>query len=210
MTMFDHEKLDSVKLQTEPFEYLIVPGFLSRESCSRVNQDFPHVAGGGSFPLASLNYGTAFKEFSTELLSTEMRTRFGNKFGMDLTGKPPTLTVRGMTRHKDGQVHVDSVTKLITVLIYLNDTWESDGGRLRLLRSKDINDVIAEVPPDAGTLVAFRCRDNAWHGHLPFVGERRSIQLNWVVDEVAARNSAWRHRLSSFVKRLGTFTTSQQ
>ncbi|MFN8453038.1 MAG: 2OG-Fe(II) oxygenase, partial [Anaerolineae bacterium] len=74
---------------------------------------------------------------------------------------------------------------------------------LRLLRSPDdIEDVIAEIPPESGTLVAFRCRENAWHGHKPFDGIRRSVQLNWVVDEAAAKRSERRHGWSSLLKRL--------
>ena len=35
--------------------------------------------------------------------------------------------------------------------------------------------------------MAFRGRDTAQHGHLPYDRERRSIQLNWVVDDAAAQ-----------------------
>ena len=48
----------------------------------------------------------------------------------------------------------------------------------------------------------FRCRENAWHGHKQFVGERRSIQLNWVVSDAAVRRSQFVHGISSFLKRL--------
>ncbi len=66
------------------------------------------------------------------------------------------------------------MTKLITVLIYMNGKWESPVGRLRLLRSPDnLNDVVAEVPPDEGTLLVFRNRPNAWHG---FEALRRPAQ----------------------------------
>ncbi len=202
MSMLRYDALEATPLVTDPFEYMVIPGFLSPEACERINQDFPKIDQGGSFPTESLEFGPGFAEFRSELISTGCRDAFGKKFQMDLTGKPPTLTVRGMTRQKDGQVHLDSVTKLVTVLIYLNGGWGADGGRLRLLRSKNIDDVITEVPPEAGTLIAFRCRDNAWHGHKPFVGERRSIQLNWVVGESAARNTIWRHRISAFMKKV--------
>ena len=43
-----------------------------------------------------------------------------------------------------------------------DDGWEADGGRLRLLRRPDdLNDMIAEVPPTAGTLIAFRRSDRS-------------------------------------------------
>src|SRR6185437_9471911 len=55
----------------------------------------------------------------------------------------------------------------------MNGKWEAPGGRLRLLRSPDnLHDVIAEVPPDEGTLLVFENKPNAWHGFEAFDGER--------------------------------------
>ena len=89
--------------------------------------------------------------------------------------------MRARARARDGQIHLDSKSKLVTVLIYMNGKWEADGGRLRLLNSPDnLDDMAMEVPPARGTLLAFLNTGNAWHGHKPFEGERRVIQLNWV------------------------------
>ena len=35
------------------------------------------------------------------------------------------VTARGQSAARDGQIHTDSRTKLITVLIYMNNSWES-------------------------------------------------------------------------------------
>jgi Rps23 Pro-64 3,4-dihydroxylase Tpa1-like proline 4-hydroxylase len=113
------------------------------------------------------------------------------------------ITVRGHTDKTDGRIHTDSLTKIITVLVYLNETWDEGGGRLRLLRSgTDLEDYIDEVPPRFGTLLAFRRSNNSWHGHKPFVGERRTIQLNWVLDEGVKQREQKRHGFSAFIKRL--------
>jgi len=57
------------------------------------------------------------------------------------------ITVRGhCSKEKDGKIHTDSKTKIITVLLYMNPTWETVGGQLRLLKSpNDIDDMILEV-----------------------------------------------------------------
>src|SRR5579859_7380463 len=69
----------------------------------------------------------------------------------DLAGRPTTTTVRGQCSPKDGKIHTDSLSKIITVLLYMNPGWEQAGGRLRLLRSgNDLEDMIAEVPPLEG------------------------------------------------------------
>jgi SM-20-related protein len=113
------------------------------------------------------------------------------------------VTVRGQCRASDGQIHTDSKTKLVTILIYMNGKWENPGGRLRLLRSPDnLNDAFAEVPPDQGTLLAFLNTPNAWHGHESFEGPRRAIQLNWVRDQGVVWYEQNRHKLSAFFKRL--------
>lgn len=203
MSFFRFDALAETPLVTEPFEHLVLPNFVTPEGLEAIGRDFPEIDQGGSFPLDSLSYGPGFQQMSEELLGTGTRNAFAAKFGMDLTGRPATLTVRGQTREKDGRVHTDGASKLITVLVYLNSSWGADGGRLRLLNSNNIDDYFTEVPPQAGTLIAFRCRDNAWHGHKPFVGERRSIQLNWVMHEAAARNNIWRHRVSAVFKKAG-------
>jgi len=111
--------------------------------------------------------------------------------------------LRGQSRAKDGRIHTDSRTKLITALIYLNDGWDSQGGRLRLLRGPDdISDYALEVPPERGTLLAFRCTDNAYHGHTPYIGRRLSVQLNWLTDAGVLKRELARHSVSAWSKRL--------
>jgi Rps23 Pro-64 3,4-dihydroxylase Tpa1-like proline 4-hydroxylase len=132
-----------------------------------------------------------------------MWSAFEEKFGMDLSGRPTMITVRGRCWEHDGHIHTDAASKLITILIYMNPAWEDSGGRLRLLRSAhDIDDVITEVPPVAGTLLAFRRADNSFHGHKLFVGPRRVIQFNWVTNEGVVRRELRRHRFSALMKSL--------
>jgi Rps23 Pro-64 3,4-dihydroxylase Tpa1-like proline 4-hydroxylase len=113
------------------------------------------------------------------------------------------FTVRSRCWERDGFIHTDSASKLITVLIYMNPNWEGVGGRLRLLRSgTDLDDFVVEVPPEAGTLICFRRSDNSWHGHKPFIGPRRAIQMNWVISHNVVHYETTRHRISAVVKRI--------
>lgn len=197
------EALKAAPLAKEPFPYLIVPGFVRAEAMEAIEADYPKVEVPGSLPLPTLDYGPKFKQFMDDIQGPEMTAAISSKFGVDLKGRPTMVTVRGQCRASDGQIHTDSKTKLITVLIYMNGTWEKPGGRLRLLRSpNNLKDAFAEVPPDQGTLLVFKNQPNAWHGHEAFEGERRAIQLNWVRDAGVVRREKIRHSLSAFFKRL--------
>lgn len=190
----------------DPFDHVIVPGFIRPDALAAVNADYPVVDKPGSFPTRELSYGPAFQALLDEIQGPAMTAAFAAKFDMDLTGHPTMVTARGRARAQDGQIHTDSVTKLITVLIYMNPSWERPEGRLRLLRGPEtLDNPVAEVPPMEGTLLAFRNGPTAWHGHTSFEGPRRVIQLNWVRDEGVVRREQFRHALSAKVKRLNPF-----
>ncbi len=189
----------------EPFPYVIVPGFLRPDARTELAEAFPEIREAGSFPVGDLELGPRFREFLGELEGSGFRAAIERAFDIDLTGRPTMVTVRGHARARDGRIHNDSRSKLITVLIYMNEAWEAEGGRLRLLRSPDnLDDVVAEVPPQAGTLLAFRVTENSWHGHLPVEGPRRVVQLNWVESAAVVRRERARHGLSARVKRLAS------
>jgi len=170
---------------------------------STIHNDYPEVDRPGSFPLGEVSYGSAFATLVEQMRSDEFRNAFEEKFSIDLTNRPDMITVRGRCSEKDGKIHTDSETKIITILIYMNPGWESAGGRLRLLRSgNNLDDMILEVPPTEGTLLAFRRSNNSWHGHKPFSGPRRVIQFNWVTSEAVVRREQNRHRFSAWMKKL--------
>ncbi len=187
-------------LQRDPFDYVIVANVLKREILSSVQNDFPRINDPGSYPLSELRYGATFGALIKELRGRRMREAFEDKFSLNLEPYPTVVTVRGHCGPNDGRIHTDLPGKVLTVLLYLNPSWQSTGGRLRLLRSAtDLNEVAAEVPPLEGTLLAFRRCDHSWHGHQPFTGPRRVIQVNWVT-----RRHLWalrREELSSRVLR---------
>ena len=197
------DQFRTTPLVRQPFEHLIVPRLISPQSLAEINDDYPKISTSGSFPVDQLVFGPAFQALLDELNSDEFREAFEQKFVLDLSGRPTITTVRGRCGPSDGKVHTDSATKIITVLIYMNESWDQPGGRLRLLRSsQDLNDLIVEVPPIAGTLLAFKRSNNSWHGHESFVGERRVIQFNWLTSQGNRQIAMLRHHTSASFKRL--------
>jgi hypothetical protein len=206
MDAIDLAAFRAAVLTRQPFAYLVVPGFIKPAARAAINADFPHIEAPGSFPATELRYGPAFAALLQALTGAEVRAAFEDKFQISLKNRPTMITVRGRCGTRDGQIHTDAETKIITALVYLNPSWEEQGGRLRLLRSDhDLDDLLLEVPPMEGTLLAFRRNDCSFHGHKPFIGPRRVIQLNWVTSRLVKHSELMRHRLSAWMKKLQTW-----
>jgi hypothetical protein len=203
MTNLNLAAIEQAPLAHEPFDHIVVPGAIDAAAMAAINDDFPRIDTPGSHPVSTLDYGPAFRAFLATLNDRPFARAVGAKLGMALEDKPVMITVRGQCRQSDGKIHIDSSGKLVTVLIYMNNAWEASGGQLRLLRNDhDIEDYAVELPPATGTLLAFPCTPNSWHGHLPFEGERRAIQLNWVRSRRYKWREQTRHAISATLKKL--------
>jgi len=203
--------LRAAPLNRDPFDFVVVEEFVRRAAVASLVADFPQIRGHGSYPVESLEYGSAFAQLVAALTGAELRRAIEEKFGIDLGDRPTLLTVRGRSDGKDGRIHTDTATKIITLLLYMNPVWERAEGRLRLLRGpRDLEDYAVEVAPLAGTMLAFRRSERSFHGHHPHVGERRSLQLNWVTDGAVVRRELGRHRWSARLKALNPFGASSR
>jgi SM-20-related protein len=202
MPYFDYTALDAVALNHDPFDYLVVPGFITPEGLAAANRDYPEIGTAGNQDLESLHYGPGFRRLIEELNTSVFMQRIAAKFGLDLEDAITTITVRKFCEASDGNIHTDHWSKLITVLLYFNTDWADAGGQLRLLRSAtDIEDYAAEVAPIGGTLLAFRRSGHSWHGHKQFVGERRMLQMNFVNSSRMARYTQQIDRFSTRVMK---------
>jgi SM-20-related protein len=203
MSLLDMETLVATPLSADPYDHVIVRDFVRPDAAAAIGADYPKVGRAGSFALDDVTVEGAFRDLIDELNGPAFRKAVEDKFKIDLGGRATTFTVRGMCGPADGDIHTDSKTKIITVLLYLNPDWAPDGGRLRILRNgQDLEAVATEVPPDFGSLLVFRRSDNSWHGHKRFLGERRVVQMNWVTSDRVAAWQMFRHRISAAVKRL--------
>jgi hypothetical protein len=202
--------LDAIKrteVTREPFQFFSTPGVLSAVDLAAIRADFPDIREPGIFPLSELSYGPVFARLISEIISSGFEDIIAEHFGIELSNKPLMITVRGRAQEKDGRIHTDSKLKLVTCLLYLNDLWDESGGRLRLLRKPDdIEDFIAEIPPSGGTLVSFLRSENSWHGHKPYLGERRYVMFNWMTSQMALDREYGRHRFSAKMKQLNPFS----
>ncbi len=197
------QALGEASVQHDPCDYIVVPNFVRRDMLAAVNRDYPAITEPGNMPPEELTYGPVFAEMLDELRSLSLKEAIARKFAIDLEGFPLQITVRKYSAAADGNVHNDSKLKVITALIYFNEDWPHDGGRLRLVRDPgNIDDYGAEVEPSGGALLAFKRSEHSYHGFKPCVGERRSLQMYYVRPKRAATIDAKSIGLKKRLKRL--------
>lgn len=208
--MLDFEAFRQTPLNTAPYDYLVVENFIQPDCFGGISADFPVIDGTGSYPPDTLDIQGQFAGLLEQLDGKEFRDMVSEKFNIALDGLPTIFTVRGRCDKKNGKIHRDSESKIITVLLYLNDAdWQADGGRLRILNSADdLTDMVEEINPNGGTLLVFRRSENSWHGHEPFEGVRRAVQMNWVTGQDVVEHELRRHRLSAFIKNINPFRSA--
>jgi len=199
-------KLDALKnaeVASTPYPYFVVENALADSEVQAVIQDFPKIEQGGSFNIEDVEIKPNFDRFLKSLDTPEFRQILTDKFDVNVMEHPMMITLRGYSRQKDGRIHSDSKSKLFTVLIYLNESWDAPNGRLRILNDdKDINNYVTEINAGPGSLVAFKVTDNGWHGYIPYEGQRQSIQINFLTSEKANAKHKFFHGLSAKVKKI--------
>lgn len=204
--ILDLQKLHQAEINADYFPYCQVDCVINKDFIRDIVNEFPEITMRGSIPSHRLVYGSTFKQLIEELHHESLRDLIAEKFSIDLSNSHPMLTVRGRTEMKDGRIHTDTPSKLITVLLYLNESWVEQTGNLRLLKNKDsLENYFEEISPTFGKLLVFKVTDNCWHGHHPFEGKRNTLQLNYVTSQKIVNTEMKRHSFSYTLKKLTGF-----
>jgi SM-20-related protein len=197
------DALRAAPVSTEPYTYLFGEGVVKREALDPIAATFPNFRNSGFHPLDDVEVKGAFGDLIDDVQSDEFVGVLSEKFGYDYRPLPQLITVRKVSAAHEGRIHCDGEKKIMSFLVYLNDAWDSPEGRFRVLyNDKDFTKYAAEVPPVSGAFVAFKRADHSWHGHTPFVGERRVVQVAFLRDQAAVDRKKGTHKLSSFFKNL--------
>jgi SM-20-related protein len=203
MAGLDWDVIERAALVRDPFDHIALPQVLLPACAAAIPGEFPAIRSPGSFSLADAPPGPVLAALIEDLLSDRFRAAMARLFDVDLEDRPAVVTLRGQCSGRDGRIHIDSRTKVLSLLIYLNEDWRGGEGQLRLLSSQHGFDTApVEIPASLGSMVAFRRSDQSWHGHSPFVGQRRALQFNYLQNARASVVGQLRHRLSAFTKQL--------
>ncbi|MFI4962344.1 MAG: 2OG-Fe(II) oxygenase [Legionellales bacterium] len=201
--ILDLDALRDAPINSEYFPYCQVDCFIKKEVLLKVLKDFPEINIRGSIPAHRLALGPYFQKLIDELHHADLKSLITEKFSLDLSESSTLLTVRGQTTLRDGYIHTDTPSKLVTFLLYLNEDWIENTGNLRLLRdNSSLDNYFEEIIPTAGKLLVFQVTDNCWHGHYPFVGKRHTIQMNYVTHQKVVDKELRKHSRSYTIKKL--------
>ena len=181
-SVLNPEAVRQAPLSREPYSFFLGSGVLKEDAIPDLKRDFPDITKPGYLTINEVDLKGRFKALVDELESEEFTEELSKKFGKDLHPYPRLTTIRKLSQAKDGRIHTDGPSKVMTLLVYMNDEWDTGGsGRLRVLYDeKNFEPYAAEVPPTMGTVFAFLRSDDSWHGHQPFAGERKVVQVAWV------------------------------
>lgn len=206
--LFDAALLDRADtvVNVQPFRFLIAHQQLPPPSAKALERDFPKYSSAGFFPYEEKDCGPSINELVRELTDPAVASKVGAKLGIDNLGQYPTLvTLCRSLNKRHGTIHTDSKSKVATALLYLMESWpDTSDGCFRFLNSIDnIDDTaVPEIKPLYGNFVVFKRADNSFHGHLPYEGERRVIQVAWLTSEEEKLRKTQRGKLSRLFKKL--------
>ncbi|MBA2126088.1 hypothetical protein DLM45_07615 [Hyphomicrobium methylovorum] len=211
-TQFSCINIDGLKAARTgraPYNFLVGDNFIQSQAVDPLKADYPAIKEPGFFTETDIGdklHGV-FAKLLADLKSPEVSKIVSEKLDIDLVDKPKMITIRKISQAKDGRIHTDGEAKIATMLTYLNDNWDGTGaGCLRVLNGeKDFEDYVEQISPLTGTVFAFRRSDQSWHGHTPFVGERRVVQMTWLRSEADVARKEKRGALSHSLKKIFRF-----
>ncbi|PSC04735.1 proline hydroxylase [Alsobacter soli] len=202
--IINKDAVRAAPVSREPYSFFLASDVLNHGKVAQLREEFPNITKPGFLTVDDVEVKGAFKQLIDELEGPELTALLSEKFGIDLSPYPRLTTIRKISQAKDGRIHTDGPSKVMTLLVYMNDAWDDGGaGRLRVLRGPDsFDDMVLEVPPTMGTMFAFLRADNSWHGHPPFAGERRVVQVAWVKDAEELERKKKRNSMAKLFKGI--------
>lgn len=190
-------KLSNTQLQNKPYKWAMVDRMFLYEYISEIVDAYPlkyfkTVKGydgekGYEYEVYSLihmgakkvthpdSLSNAWLRFAQDLLSTDYRKAVSKLIGIDVTNAPMEANLFHFGPGAWLGPHQDLKDKIVTHVFYFNENWEeADGGCLRILGAKNMEDIVAKIPPNIGNSSILVRSENSWHA-VEKVAENSSI-----------------------------------
>jgi SM-20-related protein len=184
--MIDLNRISQQHLETEPYEWAVIDGLFSSLDAADLAATFPRdhfkrlsdYGGEKDFEYearALIGMGEqsisrpeelsgSWRALANDFLSPDYRTALSSLIGVDLSTAPLEVNVFHYPPGGSLGAHPDLRDKIVTHILYFNQTWnDEDGGCLTILSSPDPADIVRTVSPVAGNSAVVVRSDDSWH-----------------------------------------------
>jgi len=184
--MIEVHRIAEGHLQTEPFRWANIDGLFQPNDAARLAQTYPFdhyklvkgyggekdyeyearalIAMGSDTIAHEAHLSDEWRRLAADFLSREYRSALSALTGRDLSDLPLEVNIFHYGPGASLGAHADLPDKVVTHVLYFNDTWDPDnGGCLSILREKDESTVVAQIPPVVGNSVVLVRSDDSWH-----------------------------------------------
>jgi SM-20-related protein len=184
--MIDLNRISRAHLETEPYRWAAIDGLFSPEDAAALAATFPSdhfkrlaqydgqkdfdyeirclIRMGERSASRPRYLSSAWRVLANALVSPDYRAALSSLTGLDLSTARLEVNVFHYPPGGSHGAHPDHRDKIVTHVIYFNDSWnDDDGGCLTILRSSDPQDIARTVSPLVGNSAVLVRSDNSWH-----------------------------------------------
>ena len=202
--VIEFSRIERGTLATRPYEWAFIDGLFSPEHAAALSASFPRdsfktvrgydgekgyayearalVPMGASAPAHGDGLSPAWRRLANDLVSADYRRALSRLLKRDLDALPMEANVFRYPPRAWLGPHVDLKDKLITHVFYFNDAWSiGQGGCLNVLRSPDMADAAAEIPPLVGHSALLVRSEHSWHAVSRVADECSHSRLSMTV-----------------------------
>jgi hypothetical protein len=202
--VIDLARIERGTLATQPYEWAFIDSLFSPANAAALSASFPrdgyktvkgydgekgyayearaliHMGAGAPAHVAGLS--AVWRQLAEDLLAPGYRAALTRLLRRDLGSLPMEVNVFRYPPRAWLGPHVDLKDKLITHVFYFNEVWhEGQGGCLNVLRSPDMADSAATVPPLVGHSALLVRSEHSWHAVSPVVDDCSQSRLSMTV-----------------------------
>lgn len=214
--MIDLNKLTAHRLQTVPFSWTQIGALYTPDDAKALAETYPHdhfktvsgyggakdyeyearqlIAMGSHEVVNPQALSPQWLALAHSLCSPQYRQALSALTGVDVTEVPMEANLFHYGPGANLGPHPDLDDKLVTHILYFNQTWDpADGGCLQILGSARPTDIVAQVTPEVGNSAILVRADNSWHAVSRVVegcrSSRRSVTVTFY--RPGATSSMW-------------------
>ena len=156
MELIDLTAVRNAERSSDPYNYVLASNLLKQDRIDELRRDFPAIDKPGYLTVDEVKLHGRFKQLIDELEGPELTEELSQKFGLNLHQYPRLTTIMKKSQPKYGAIHTDGPSKIMTMLVYMNDNWADDGGgRLRVVQTGLVRSYALSIAVGAVGLLAY-------------------------------------------------------